>query len=163
MSQVRIVPADKIAGDQTRSSSSISPLLFTSAAATTAALHSQNPYLGIVLLQHSNSRITYESYVRANSLSVAWELAAGYRQFARAYIAARAEILRRATLRNERYLLAGVIVAAVSALGSMIAAVARSRFISSAKEQSDAQLISGRLLITTSASPRNSPNCFSAP
>jgi hypothetical protein len=36
----------------------------------------------------------------------------------------RAEILRRATLRNERYLLAGVIVAAVSALGSMIAAVA---------------------------------------
>jgi hypothetical protein len=33
----------------------------------------------------------------------------------------RAEILRRATLRNERYLLAGVIVAA---LGSMIAAVA---------------------------------------
>ncbi len=36
----------------------------------------------------------------------------------------RAEILRRATLRNERYLLAGIIVAAVSALGSMIAAVA---------------------------------------
>ena len=36
----------------------------------------------------------------------------------------RAEILRRATLRNKRYLLAGVIVAAVSALGSMIAAVA---------------------------------------
>lgn len=36
----------------------------------------------------------------------------------------RAEIIRRAALRNERYLLAGVIVAAVSALGSMIAAVA---------------------------------------
>jgi hypothetical protein len=36
----------------------------------------------------------------------------------------RAEIIRRALLRNERYLLAGVIVAAISALGSMIAAIA---------------------------------------
>ena len=36
----------------------------------------------------------------------------------------RAEIIRRAALRNERYLLASVIVAAISALGSMIAAVA---------------------------------------
>jgi hypothetical protein len=34
----------------------------------------------------------------------------------------RAGIIRRALLRNERYLLAGVIVAAISALGSMIAA-----------------------------------------
>lgn len=36
----------------------------------------------------------------------------------------RAEIIRRAALRNERYLLLGIIVAAISALGSMIAAVA---------------------------------------
>jgi len=36
----------------------------------------------------------------------------------------RAEIIRRAALRNERYLLASVVVAAISALGSMIAAVA---------------------------------------
>jgi len=36
----------------------------------------------------------------------------------------RAEIFRRAALRNERYLLASVVVAAISALGSMIAAVA---------------------------------------
>jgi hypothetical protein len=36
----------------------------------------------------------------------------------------RAEIIRRAALRNERYLLASVVVAAISALGWMIAAVA---------------------------------------
>ena len=36
----------------------------------------------------------------------------------------RAEIIRRAALRNERYLLASVVVAAISALGSMIAAIA---------------------------------------
>jgi hypothetical protein len=36
----------------------------------------------------------------------------------------RAEIARRAALRHERYLLLSVIVAAVSALGSMIAAIA---------------------------------------
>ena len=36
----------------------------------------------------------------------------------------RAEIIRRAALRNERYLLLGIIVAAISALGSMIAAIA---------------------------------------
>jgi hypothetical protein len=36
----------------------------------------------------------------------------------------RAEIIRRAAVRNERYLLASVVVAAISALGSMIAAVA---------------------------------------
>jgi hypothetical protein len=36
----------------------------------------------------------------------------------------RAEIIRRAALRNERYLLVGVIVAAISALGSMVAAIA---------------------------------------
>lgn len=36
----------------------------------------------------------------------------------------RAEIIRRAALRNERYLLASVIVAAISALGSMVAAIA---------------------------------------
>ena len=36
----------------------------------------------------------------------------------------RAEIIRRAALRNESYLLASVVVAAISALGSMIAAVA---------------------------------------
>ena len=36
----------------------------------------------------------------------------------------RAVIIRRAALRYERYLLAGIIVAAISALGSMIAALA---------------------------------------
>ena len=36
----------------------------------------------------------------------------------------RAEIIRRAALRNERYVLASVVVATISALGSMIAAVA---------------------------------------
>lgn len=36
----------------------------------------------------------------------------------------RAEIIRRTALRNERYLLASVFVAAISALGSMVAAVA---------------------------------------
>ena len=36
----------------------------------------------------------------------------------------RAETIRRAALRNERYLLLGIIVAAISALGSMIAAIA---------------------------------------
>jgi hypothetical protein len=36
----------------------------------------------------------------------------------------RAEIIRRAALRNERYLVASVVVAAISAVGSMIAAIA---------------------------------------
>ena len=42
----------------------------------------------------------------------------------------RAEIIRRVALRNERYVLLSIVVAAISALGSMIAAVATARALS---------------------------------
>lgn len=55
----------------------VSPHLFRSACATSAALHaSHSPHLASALLQHSDPRVTEEHYNRASSLSVARDFAA---------------------------------------------------------------------------------------
>ena len=55
----------------------VSPHLFRSACATSAALHApQSPHLASALLQHSDARVTEEHYNRASSLSVTRDFAA---------------------------------------------------------------------------------------
>jgi hypothetical protein len=55
----------------------VNPHRFRTSAATSAALHApQSPHLGSALLQHSDPRVTQEHYIRASSLSVAWDFTA---------------------------------------------------------------------------------------
>lgn len=55
----------------------VNPHRFRAAAATSAALLApQSPHLGSALLQHFDSRVTQEHYVRASSLSVAGDFTA---------------------------------------------------------------------------------------
>jgi integrase len=55
----------------------VSPHLFRSCCATSAALHApQSPHLASALLQHADPRVKEEHYVRASSLSVARDFSA---------------------------------------------------------------------------------------
>ena len=47
----------------------VSPHLFRTAAATTAATYGRTPHLASALLNHTDARITEEHYNRASSLS----------------------------------------------------------------------------------------------
>ena len=50
----------------------VSPHMFRTAAASSAAIHSNsNPYLGSAVLHHRDKRVTEEHYNRASSLSAA--------------------------------------------------------------------------------------------
>jgi integrase len=54
----------------------VSPHLFRTAAATTAALYGgENPHLASALLNHSNSRVTYNHYIRSSTVSAAQKYA----------------------------------------------------------------------------------------
>jgi site-specific recombinase XerD len=60
----------------------VSPHLFRTAAATTAATYAgDNPYLGSALLGHSDPRVTQEHYNRASTINAAKEYAAIVGQF----------------------------------------------------------------------------------
>ncbi len=60
----------------------VSPHLFRTAAATTAAMYGgDNPHLASALLGHSDPRVTYENYVRGNTASAAKEYAAIVRPY----------------------------------------------------------------------------------
>jgi integrase len=59
----------------------VSPHMFRSAAASSAAIHANsNPYLGSAILHHRDKRVTEEHYNRASSLSAANEYARFIRQ-----------------------------------------------------------------------------------
>ena len=60
----------------------VSPHLFRTAAATTAALYGgDNPHLASGVLGHTDSRVTYDNYVRATSINAAKEYGALVRQY----------------------------------------------------------------------------------
>jgi integrase len=60
----------------------VSPHLFRTAAATTAAMYcGDNPYLPSALLGHCDQRIAHEHYVRASSINAAKEYASIVRQY----------------------------------------------------------------------------------
>jgi integrase len=53
----------------------VSPHLFRTAAATTAALYGgENPHLASALLNHSDSRVTYDSYIRSSNIGAVQKL-----------------------------------------------------------------------------------------
>jgi integrase len=55
----------------------VSPHLFRTAGATTAAMYGgDNPYLASALLGHSDKRVTYENYIRATTMNAAKQWAA---------------------------------------------------------------------------------------
>jgi len=54
----------------------VSPHLFRTAAATTAALYGgENPHLASALLNHSDSRVTYDRYIRSSNIGAMQKLA----------------------------------------------------------------------------------------
>jgi integrase len=54
----------------------VSPHLFRTAAATTAALYGgENPHLASAVLNHSGSRVTYDHYIRSSTISAVQKLA----------------------------------------------------------------------------------------
>jgi integrase len=54
----------------------VSPHLFRTAAATTAALYGgENPHLASAVLNHSDSRVTYDHYIRSSTVSAAQQYA----------------------------------------------------------------------------------------
>jgi site-specific recombinase XerD len=60
----------------------VSPHLFRTAAATTAAMYgADNPYLSSGVLGHTDPRVTYEHYVRATTVKAAKEWGAILRQY----------------------------------------------------------------------------------
>jgi integrase len=60
----------------------VSPHLFRTAGATTAAMYGgDNPHLASALLGHGDSRVTYQHYVRGTSIIAAKEYAAIIRQY----------------------------------------------------------------------------------
>jgi len=60
----------------------VSPHLFRTAGATTAAMYGgDNPHLGSALLGHSDPRVTYEHYNRATTTNAAKEYGAIARQY----------------------------------------------------------------------------------
>jgi site-specific recombinase XerD len=62
----------------------VSPHLFRTAAATTAAMYGgDNPYLASAVLGHHDSRVTYENYIRAKTVNATKEWGAIVRQYHR--------------------------------------------------------------------------------
>jgi integrase len=60
----------------------VSPHLFRTAAATTAAMYAgDNPHLASAVLGHSDSRVTYKDYIRATTANAAKEYAAIIRPY----------------------------------------------------------------------------------
>jgi integrase len=52
----------------------VSPHLFRTSVASTAATHSANPHLGAALLHHTDAQVTQEHYNRASSLTAVRKL-----------------------------------------------------------------------------------------